>query len=83
MERARADGQKDVAALLRAMADDIEGGEIHVGDRRIHCSDELAALVHVPAQDEAQLLLVSLHLDGEPQPIRPLPVEKELAHPGG
>jgi hypothetical protein len=83
MERVRASGLTDVAKLLHKMADDIETGAISIGDRVVHCSRDLTAIVNPPVNSEDEVHVVTLQLCGAVDLRRPLIVEEELSHPGG
>ena len=83
MERERAEGLREVAGLLRRIADGIEAGTIPVGGRRIPCRQDLVATIEAPSGGDARVLAVSLQLTGRRDMTRPLMLEEELAHPGG
>lgn len=83
MQQERVRGATDVAALLRRLAVGVERGELVVGDRRIPCREDLAAIVDVPVGEEGRVMAVSLRLVRGRDPEWPRVMEAELSHPGG
>ena len=55
-------GARDVARLLRALADEIEGGEVDVDGRRLELAPSLLATVEVPDAVTEEATVVEVRL---------------------
>ena len=76
-------GITDVGVLLRTMADGVERGELEVGDERICCSDDVTAVVSSSSRRYSTEVSVTLRFSAQPDRLKFIAVEQELAHPGG
>lgn len=79
-------GRTEIATQLRTIAEDIEHGEMTLGDgHRVSCPEDMVAVLEWPSPDGPERRLV-VHLwyeDGGRRPTGTLAAEQELAHPGG
>ncbi|MGC8470821.1 MAG: hypothetical protein ACP5PM_00785 [Acidimicrobiales bacterium] len=76
-------GARDVARLLRALADEVEGGEVDVDGRRVELAPSLLATIEVPDDLGEEATVVDVRLVRPPR--RPLDLKAlrlALSHPG-
>jgi hypothetical protein len=76
-------GARDVARLLRALADEIEAGEVDVDGRRLELAPSLLATVEVPDDlaDEATVVDIRLVRPAR-HPLDLKALRLALSHPG-
>ena len=72
-----------LVALLRTMGDGVERGYLDVGGERISCSDDLTAVVSSSSRRYSREVSVTMRFAAEPDRLRSMAIEQELAHPGG
>jgi hypothetical protein len=82
MDRELIVGRKNVAELLRRMADGIEVGFVELSGRRVRCPEDLHAAIVVSGSKDSELEVLTVHVgDGSKMPSI-LGVERELTYPG-